>query len=55
MKNTMFHLGPEWALYVVHGRSNAAFVRHALAGVTGVKVGGWGRWNARPSWHSGAC
>ncbi|PRW51010.1 Glycosyl transferase family 2 [Chlorella sorokiniana] len=37
VKNTMFHLGPEWALYVVHGRSNAAFVRHALEGVAGVK------------------
>ncbi len=39
MKNAMYHLGPEWALYVVHGRSNAAFVRHALEGVSGVKVG----------------
>lgn len=40
VKNTMFHLGPEWALYVVHGRSNAAFVKNALQGTRGVKVGG---------------
>ncbi|KAI7842484.1 hypothetical protein COHA_003838 [Chlorella ohadii] len=37
VKNAMYHLGPEWALYVVHGRSNAAFVRHALEGISGVK------------------
>lgn len=44
VKNALFHLGPDWGLYVYHGASNAQFVRHALAGVAGVQArGAWER------------
>ena len=44
MKNVLFHLangeGGPWGLLVVHAHSNANFVKRAMEGVAGARVGG---------------
>ena len=41
VRNVMTHLGPDWALVVVHAKANAAFVNHVLKGVKNVRFYGF--------------
>jgi hypothetical protein len=38
VRSTMHRLGPRWSLLIVHSRSNAAFVGHALRNVRNVRL-----------------